>query len=109
MFIFCMLYIPFFSFSFPSKQRLQLVSVQAAVPKILDKTKDDFLSINLNIMREAANIFYDLCKEIPCLTCPRKPEGAMAVMVSGMKSFKVFIMLLLLTLFIFAHDQLILN
>lgn len=55
--------------------------LQAAVPKILDKTKDDFLSINLNILREAANIFYDLCKEIPCLTCPHKPEGAMAVML----------------------------
>ncbi|RDX71020.1 putative aminotransferase TAT2, partial [Mucuna pruriens] len=55
--------------------------MQAAIPEILDKTKDDFLSKNLNTLREAANIVYDLCKEIPCLTCPHKPEGAMAVMV----------------------------
>ncbi|KAG4386035.1 hypothetical protein JHK82_034510 [Glycine max] len=60
---------------------LQLVSLQAAIPEILGKTKDDFLSKNLNILRETANIFYDLCKEIPCLTCPHKPEGAMCVMV----------------------------
>nr|KYP53363.1 Tyrosine aminotransferase [Cajanus cajan] len=55
--------------------------LQAAIPEILDKPKVDFLSKNLNILREAANILHDLCKEIPCLTCPHKPEGAMAVMV----------------------------
>ncbi|KAL5151783.1 putative aminotransferase TAT2 [Glycine soja] len=60
---------------------LQLVSLQAAIPEILGKTKDEFLSKNLNILRGAANIFYDLCKEILCLTCPHKPVGAMCVMV----------------------------
>lgn len=55
--------------------------IQAAVPQILERTKDDFYAKNLNIVRESANIFYDRCKEIPCLTCPHKPEGAMAVMV----------------------------
>ncbi|KAH1104005.1 hypothetical protein GLYMA_13G295000v4 [Glycine max] len=55
--------------------------VQASIPGILEKTTDDFHSNNLNILREAANIFYDGCKEIPCLTCPHKPEGAMVVMV----------------------------
>ncbi|TKY48887.1 aminotransferase TAT2 [Spatholobus suberectus] len=55
--------------------------VQAAIPEILKKTTDDFHSNNLNILREAANIFYDGCKEIPCLTCPHKPEGAMVGMV----------------------------
>lgn len=34
-------------------------------------------------MKEAADIFYDVCKEIPCLTCPHKPEGAMSAMVCG--------------------------
>ncbi|KAI4333932.1 hypothetical protein L6164_018681 [Bauhinia variegata] len=55
--------------------------MQAALPQILEKTKDSFFSHNLLIMREAANIFYDRCKEIPCLTCPHKPEGTMTVMV----------------------------
>ncbi|XP_027342895.1 probable aminotransferase TAT2 isoform X2 [Abrus precatorius] len=55
--------------------------MQAAIPEIFDETKDDFFSKNLNILREAANIFYDGCKEIPSLTCPYKPEGAMAAMV----------------------------
>lgn len=63
------------------------------MPQILERTKDDFYTKNLNIMREAADIFDDRCKEISCLTCPHKPEGAMAVMVSVRKSFKVFIML----------------
>jgi aspartate/methionine/tyrosine aminotransferase len=56
--------------------------LQAAVPQILEKTKAEFHLKNLNLMREAADIFYDVCKEIPCLTCPHKPEGAMAAMVS---------------------------
>jgi len=34
-------------------------------------------------MKEAADIFYDVCKEIPCLRCPHKPEGAMSAMVCG--------------------------
>ncbi|CAJ1955491.1 unnamed protein product [Sphenostylis stenocarpa] len=55
--------------------------LQAAIPEIIGKTKDDFFLKNLNILRETANIFYDLCKEIPCLTCPNKPEGAMSVLV----------------------------
>ncbi|XP_057455539.1 probable aminotransferase TAT2 isoform X2 [Lotus japonicus] len=55
--------------------------MQAAIPQILERTNDDFHFKNLNMMREAANIFYDVCKEIPCLTCPHKPEGAMAAMV----------------------------
>ncbi|CAJ1956615.1 unnamed protein product [Sphenostylis stenocarpa] len=55
--------------------------VQAAIPEILKKTTNDFHSKNLDIMREIAKIFYDGCKEIPCLNCPQKPEGAMVVMV----------------------------
>ncbi|KAL1363071.1 hypothetical protein HN51_011277 [Arachis hypogaea] len=55
--------------------------VQAAVPQILEKTKDDFYTKNLNIMKEAAEILYDRCKEIPCLTCPHKPEGTMTAML----------------------------
>ncbi|QCD81939.1 tyrosine aminotransferase [Vigna unguiculata] len=55
--------------------------LQAAIPDIIGKTKDDFFVKNLSILRETANKFYDLCKEIPCLTCPNKPEGAMSVLV----------------------------
>ncbi|CAL0333851.1 unnamed protein product [Lupinus luteus] len=55
--------------------------VQAALPQILAKTNDDFYTKNLDIMRETVNIFYDRCKDIPCLTCSHKPEGTMVVMV----------------------------
>lgn len=55
--------------------------MQAAIPQILEKTKPEFHFKNLNMMKEAADIFYDVCKEIPCLRCPHKPEGAMSAMV----------------------------
>ncbi|GMY24788.1 probable aminotransferase TAT2 isoform X1 [Fagus crenata] len=55
---------------------------QGAIAQILENTKDDFFSKILNIIREAADICYDRIKEIPCLTCPYKPEGSMSVMVS---------------------------
>ncbi|GFS34809.1 tyrosine transaminase family protein [Actinidia rufa] len=55
--------------------------IQGALPQILGKTGDDFFSKIVNILREAADICYDRIKEIPCITCPSKPEGSMFVMV----------------------------
>ncbi|XP_059450618.1 nicotianamine aminotransferase 1-like [Corylus avellana] len=55
--------------------------IQGALTQILEKTKEDFYSKILNIMREDANLLYEGIKEIPCLTCPHKPEGSMVVMV----------------------------
>ncbi|XP_009610449.1 probable aminotransferase TAT2 [Nicotiana tomentosiformis] len=55
--------------------------IQGAIPMILQKTKDDFFSKIVNILRQAADICYDKIKDIPCITCPSKPEGSMSVMV----------------------------
>ncbi|XP_059663189.1 probable aminotransferase TAT2 [Cornus florida] len=55
--------------------------IQGAVPQILEKTQKDFFLKIVNILREAADICYDTIKEIPCITCPSKPEGSMFVMV----------------------------
>ncbi|KAL5793733.1 hypothetical protein ACOSP7_002327 [Xanthoceras sorbifolium] len=55
--------------------------IQGALPQILEKTKEDFYSKIIDILREAADICYDKMKEIPCITCPNKPEGGMFVMV----------------------------
>ncbi|XP_057507076.1 nicotianamine aminotransferase 1-like isoform X1 [Actinidia eriantha] len=55
--------------------------IQGALPQILGKTGDDFFSKIVNILREVADICYDRIKEIPCITCPSKPEGSMFVMV----------------------------
>ncbi|KAI8551583.1 hypothetical protein RHMOL_Rhmol06G0197400 [Rhododendron molle] len=52
-----------------------------AVPRILEKTGEVFFSKIVNILREAADVCYDTIKEIPCITCPNKPEGSMFVMV----------------------------
>ncbi|XP_057473166.1 nicotianamine aminotransferase 1-like [Actinidia eriantha] len=55
--------------------------IQGAVPQILEKTKDDFFCKIVDILRQDADIFYSRIKEIPCITCPSKPEGCMFVMV----------------------------
>ncbi|CAK7322719.1 unnamed protein product [Dovyalis caffra] len=55
--------------------------VQAAVPKILEKTTEDFFSKTIDLLRSASDFCYDKLKEIPCITCPQKAEGAMFVMV----------------------------
>ncbi|PHU12388.1 putative aminotransferase TAT2 [Capsicum chinense] len=55
--------------------------IQGAIPQILQKTKDVFFSKIVNMLREDADIVYDRIKDIPCITCPSKPEGSMFVMV----------------------------
>ena len=54
---------------------------QAAVPQILENTNEDFFSKINGMLREAADICYTRVKEIPCIICPKKPEGSMSVMV----------------------------
>ncbi|KAL4320000.1 hypothetical protein GQ457_18G014680 [Hibiscus cannabinus] len=55
--------------------------IQAAVPQILSDTKEDFFSKIICMLRESADICYNGVKEIPCITCPKKAEGSMSVMV----------------------------
>ncbi|XP_030516345.1 probable aminotransferase TAT2 [Rhodamnia argentea] len=55
--------------------------IQGAVPHILEKTNDDFFSKVIRVLREAADICDEKIQEIPCITCPEKPEGGMFVMV----------------------------
>ncbi|KAM3343500.1 nicotianamine aminotransferase 1-like [Capsicum galapagoense] len=61
--------------------------VQGAVPHLLEKTSKDFFSNTNNILKEAVEAFYTKVQEIPCLTCPYKPEGAMCVMIKLNLSF----------------------
>ncbi|XP_021295337.1 tyrosine aminotransferase-like [Herrania umbratica] len=55
--------------------------IQGAIPQLIENTKEDFFSKIICILREAADISYNIIKEIPCITCPKKPEGSMFVMV----------------------------
>ncbi|KAL6286468.1 hypothetical protein ACE6H2_010858 [Prunus campanulata] len=55
--------------------------IQGAIPQIFERTKETFFSNIIGIMKEAADIVYDMIKEIPCLTCPYKPQGSMVVLV----------------------------
>ncbi|KAJ4838871.1 hypothetical protein Tsubulata_044656 [Turnera subulata] len=54
---------------------------QAAIPQILENTKEEFFSNILNILRDAADVCYGEIQDIPCITCPKKPECALFMMV----------------------------
>lgn len=54
---------------------------QGAIPQILEKTKEDFFCKLIDTLRESAEICYDGVEEIPCISCPNKPEGSMVTMV----------------------------
>ncbi|EEF39128.1 probable aminotransferase TAT2 [Ricinus communis] len=55
--------------------------IQAAVPCILEQTDENFFKETINILKHASEICCDRIKEIPCITCPGKPQGSMAVMM----------------------------
>ncbi|RVW46785.1 Tyrosine aminotransferase [Vitis vinifera] len=56
--------------------------IQGAVPQIIEKTADDFFSRIISLLGKTADICFDGLADIPCITCPHKPEGAMSVMVN---------------------------
>ncbi|PIA36554.1 hypothetical protein AQUCO_03300026v1 [Aquilegia coerulea] len=55
--------------------------IQAAVPKILEETTEDFFDNTISILRESAEICYNEINEIECIYCPQRPDGSMFVMV----------------------------
>ncbi|RAL52171.1 unnamed protein product [Cuscuta campestris] len=54
--------------------------IQAALPEILLDTEDEFFANRLDLLREGANVLFERMKEIPCIRCDRKPEGAIFAM-----------------------------
>ncbi|KAA8526808.1 hypothetical protein F0562_008963 [Nyssa sinensis] len=60
--------------------------IQAAVPHILKQTEEVFFMETINILKQTSDICWDRIKEIPCITCPHKPEGSMAVMVRKLQN-----------------------
>ncbi|CAM8951836.1 unnamed protein product [Rhodiola kirilowii] len=55
--------------------------LQAAVPQIIEQTDAAFHKKTLDQLEDGAELLYRTINEIPCLHCPNKPQGAMAVMV----------------------------
>lgn len=55
--------------------------IQAAVPRILEDTNKVFFTRTVSILKQTSDLCFKKIKEIPCLTCPQKAQGAMAVMV----------------------------
>ncbi|GAA0158541.1 transaminase [Lithospermum erythrorhizon] len=55
--------------------------IQAAVPTIIEQTDEAFFRKTNNMLRHTVDICCEKVEEIPCITCPYKPEGSMAVML----------------------------
>ncbi|KAL9272892.1 putative aminotransferase TAT2 [Drosera capensis] len=55
--------------------------IQAAVPRILEQTDKAFYRRTINTLKQNSDRCFDGINEIPCLACPSKPDGSMAVMV----------------------------
>ncbi|KAG8386356.1 hypothetical protein BUALT_Bualt03G0140300 [Buddleja alternifolia] len=55
--------------------------IQAAVPAIFEQQEEVFFKKTINILKQTSDICYQKIKEIHCISCPSKPEGAMAFMV----------------------------
>ncbi|GJT53316.1 probable aminotransferase TAT2, partial [Tanacetum coccineum] len=61
--------------------KLAYLVFQAAVPQILKETSDVFFTRTLNILKHSSDLCVKKIEDIPCLTCPTKPQGSMAMMV----------------------------
>ncbi|RWR89592.1 nicotianamine aminotransferase A-like protein [Cinnamomum micranthum f. kanehirae] len=55
--------------------------IQGAIPQILGDTGEDFFNETTRKLKQTADICCERIKEINCITCPYKPEGAMSAMV----------------------------
>ncbi|KAM3199994.1 putative aminotransferase TAT2 [Capsicum annuum] len=55
--------------------------IQAAVPKIIESTKEDFFRNTLKMLKKSSDICYEKIQDIPCINCPYKSQGSMVVMV----------------------------
>ncbi|CAK9162674.1 unnamed protein product [Ilex paraguariensis] len=55
--------------------------IQAAVPRIIEETEEIFFKRTISLLKQTSDICCSRIKEIPCITCPHKPQGSLAVMV----------------------------
>ncbi|KAL6975431.1 tyrosine transaminase [Sarracenia purpurea var. burkii] len=55
--------------------------IQAAVPRILQQTEEVFFLETIGILKQTSDFCCDQIKEIPCFSCPYKPEASLFVMV----------------------------
>ncbi|CAI0385412.1 unnamed protein product [Linum tenue] len=55
--------------------------IQGGVQQLIENTKEDFFLKIKSLLKKAADTGYDRLQDIPCVTCPMKPEGSMFVMV----------------------------
>lgn len=55
--------------------------IQAAVPRIIKQTEEVFFKKTVEILKYTSEICCKKIEDIPCIFCPCKPEGSMAMMV----------------------------
>ncbi|OIW06088.1 hypothetical protein TanjilG_29844 [Lupinus angustifolius] len=55
--------------------------IQAAVPRIISQTEEVFFQKTIDNLKHTLEICCKEIQDIPCIFCPYKPEGSMAMMV----------------------------
>ncbi|KAE9620777.1 putative aromatic-amino-acid transaminase [Lupinus albus] len=55
--------------------------IQAAVPRIISLTGEVFFQKTIDNLKHTLDICCQEIEDIPCISCPNKPEGSMAMMV----------------------------
>lgn len=60
---------------------MNFLVLQAAVPQIIANTEEIFFNKTIDNLRHTADICCTEIKDIPCIFCPYRPEGSMAMMV----------------------------
>ncbi|PON32042.1 Tyrosine/nicotianamine aminotransferase, partial [Parasponia andersonii] len=58
-----------------------LLMYEGAIPNIIEKTPEEFFSRIIDTLKRASEICYGRIKEIPCLSCPVKPESSFFMIV----------------------------
>ncbi|KAL8136726.1 hypothetical protein V2J09_002727 [Rumex salicifolius] len=53
--------------------------IQGAIPQLLEETKEDFFLRVLDTLSKDVDICWEKLKEIPCISCPYKPQGGMSL------------------------------
>ncbi|XP_061361245.1 probable aminotransferase TAT2 [Gastrolobium bilobum] len=55
--------------------------IQAAVPRIISQTEEVFFEKTIDNLKHTSDLCCKEIEDIPCIFCPCKPEGSMAMMV----------------------------
>lgn len=59
------------------------------MPCIIEQSTEAFYVNTLNKLKQTCDICYEKIKQIPCFSCPYKPQGGMCMMVNSFPKLKI--------------------